>query len=151
MADIAPAGDVIIEIEEGGALAAQAAPVADPDVVDIEADDGTGLPKHAVPQKDGSVLLPLHAPVALRFRKGAEGEVREETFAEMRMHRLVGADMRAISAASREAQPSVALARSARMPEAKFSALFDRMDAADVAAAARVLDHFLASGPKTGR
>lgn len=150
MADTSPDAGLVIDLEEDGTPAAGGAAV-DQDVVDIEADDGQGLPKHAVVQQDGSVLLPLMAPVTLRFRKGAAGEVREEAFAELHMHRLLGADMRAISAASKEAQASVALARSARMPEAKFSALFDRMDAADVAAAARVLDHFLGSGPKTGR
>lgn len=149
MADISPAEGIVVELDEEGAPAG--ADPADGDVVEIrEGDDGEGLPKHAAVQPDGSVMLPLLRPVTLRFRKGG-GEVREETLAEMHLHRLTGADMRAIAAASREAQAMVAIARSARIPAAKFSAIFDRMDGADIGAAARVLDHFLASGPRSGR
>ena len=150
MADIARDNDLVVELDEDGAPAAPAA--ADPDVVEInEDDDGQGLPKHAAMQGDGSVLLPLRAPVTLRFRRGAGGEVREETLASLHLHRLTGADMRAISAASKDAQAAVAIARSARISEAKFGAIYDRMDAADVGFAARVLEHFLSHGPKTGR
>lgn len=149
MADIAPADGVVIEIAEDEARGA-AAP-ADPDVVEIaEDDDGQGLPKHAQPQPDGSVRLPLRAAVTLRYRRGAGGEVREETTDTLHMHRLTGADMRAITAAARDAQIMVAIARAARIPEAKFAPMFDRMDGADVGFAARVVEHFLGSGPRTG-
>jgi hypothetical protein len=150
MADIAPAEGVVVEIDEDGAPA----PVAvDPDLVEIPEndDDLKGLPKHAAVQPDGSVRLPLATPVTLRFRRGSTGETREEHLAELHLRRLTGADMRAISAASKDAQAAVAIARSARIAEAKFGAIYDRMDAADIGAAARVLDHFFSPGPKTGR
>ena len=95
--------------------------------------------------------LPLLTPVTLRYRRSSSSETREETLAELHLHRLTGADMRAISAASKEAQAAVAIARSARISEAKFAAIYDRMDGADIGFAARVLEHFLGSGPKTGR
>ncbi len=150
MADIARDNDLVVELAEDGAPVPRAA--LDPDVVEIgEDDDATGLPKHAVAQPDGSVRLQLRAPVTLKFRRGSGGEVREETLAELHMRRLTGADMRAISAASKDAQAATAIARSARISEAKFGAIYDRMDAADVGFAARVLEHFLSHGPKTGR
>jgi hypothetical protein len=149
MADIAPAEGVVVEIDEEGAPAPAA---IDPDVVEIAEDsDAAGLPKHAATQPDGSVRLPLRMPVKLRYRRGSSGETREEALDELHMHRLTGADMRAISAASKEAQAAVAIARSARISEAKFAAIYDRMDGADIGFAARVLEHFLGSGPKTGR
>jgi hypothetical protein len=152
MADIAPAEGVVVEIDEDGAPAP--APVAaDPDVVELPEndDDLKGLPKHAIVQQDGSVRLPLNTPVTLRFRKGSTGETREERLDDLHLRRLTGADMRAISAASKDAQAAVAIARSARIAEGKFGAIYDRMDAADIGAAARVLDHFFSPGPKTGR
>lgn len=151
MADIAPAEGVIVEIEEDGTAAPAAATPADPDVVTIEEDDGQGLPKHAETQADGSVRLPLRVPVTLRYRRGSGAEVREERLDALHLHRLTGADMRAIAAASKDSQSAVAIARSARISEAKFGPMFDRMDGADIGFAARVLDHFLSSGPRTGR
>lgn len=151
MADIAPAEGIIVELDEDGG-AAPAPVLSDPDVVEIgDEADATGLPKHAVVRADGSVDLPLRAPVTLKFRRGAGGEVREDTLAALHLHRLTGADMRAVSAASKDAMAPVMIARSARIPEGKFNAIYDRMDAADVGFAARVLDHFLSNGPKTGR
>lgn len=151
MADIAPADGIVVDIYEEGAPAAAAA--MDPDVVEIPDDDGgaQGMPKHAEMLPDGSVRLPLRMPVVLRFRQGATGATREETLAALHMHRLTGTDMRAISAASKDAMAPVAIARSARMSEAKFSAIYDRMDGADIGFAARVLEHFLGNGPTTGR
>jgi hypothetical protein len=150
MADIAPVEGVVVELDEEGVPAAAA--VVDPDVVEIGEDDGAqGLPKHAELRPDGSVHLPLKMPVTLRYRHGASGATREETLAALHMHRLTGADMRAISAASKDAMAAVAIARSARMAEAKFSAIYDRMDGADIGFAARVLEHFLGNGPTTGR
>ncbi|MBR0681909.1 hypothetical protein GXW74_15550 [Roseomonas eburnea] len=151
MADIAPAEDVIVEIEEEGAAVAAASSPADPDVVVIdEDDDGKGLPKHAVRRRDGTIELPLSVPVTLRYRRGQDGPVREESLDRLVLHRLTGADMRAISAASKDAQITVMIARCARINEAKFGAIFDKMDGADVGFAARVVEHFLSSGPRTG-
>ena len=106
------------------------------------ADDGK-LPPQAVVQDDGSVILPLRFPVTLRFRSAASGQERTETFAEFHMHRMRGADMRAIEAAKDSSKSAVAMARSCRMGEAKFNAVYDLMDAADIAAASKVVLHFL--------
>ena len=116
--------------------------------------DGAGaeeLPKHAIRNADGSVLLPLLYPVTLRFKKGSSGEVREEQFDELVMHRLTGADMRAITSGSAGTVIVIGIARSARINEGKMSALFDKMDGADANAAAQVVSFFLGSGRPTGR
>lgn len=162
MADIMPgaadAGDMVIEIGEdghpvAGAAATEPAAPADADVVELreDGDDGQGLPKHAVRRSDGSVALPLRHPVVLRWRKTGTAEVREERIERLVLHRLTGADLRAVAAASGASQMVVSIARSARVPEGKFGAIFDRMDAADLDAAGRVLEHFFGGGRKTGR
>jgi hypothetical protein len=137
--------DIVIETDP-----AEDAP--DEGVVDLaEADAGDALPAHARRNADGSVTLPLNFPVTLRFRKGSSGEVREEVFEELTMHRLTGADMRAIMAADRGHGVVVSIARSARMNEGKMSALFDKMDGVDANAAGQVVGFFLGSGRTTGR
>ena len=136
--------------------------VLDPDPADaVETDDavvvlqdGAGaeeLPKQAVRNPDGSVTLPLLFPVTLRFKKGSSGDVREEQFDELLMHRLTGADMRAITAGSAGTMIVIGIARAARINEGKMSALFDKMDGADANAAAQVVSFFLGSGRPTGR
>jgi hypothetical protein len=121
------------------------------DVVDIKEDkDQDDLPDHAVKNADGSITLPLLYPVVLKFRRPS-GDIREESLAELVLHRLTGADMRAISSSNRDGLSTVAIARSARINEAKMNAWFDRMDGADTVAAGQVVAHFLGNGPKTGR
>lgn len=128
-----------------------AAPV-DPDVVTLdEAGDSDDLPRHAVRQADGSFHLPLMFPVTLKFRNGAGETVREESFDHLHLHRMTGADMRAISAASAGSRIVVSIARSARMSEGKMGPLFDRMDAADANAAGQVVGFLVSAGGKTGR
>lgn len=123
---------------------------ANADVVTIDQSAGDDLPKHAVRHQDGSVTLKLKYPVTLKFRNGRGEEVRSESFAELHMHRLTGADMRAIGAASAGSRIVVSIARSARMNEGKMGPLFDRMDAADTNAAAQVVGYFFGSGETTG-
>lgn len=134
-------------------LAEEAAPApATPDAVTIdETADGLKLPEGAELLPDGSVRLTLRMPVALQWRTARNPEVTEERFEHLVLHRLTGAGLRAIQAASAGSQVVVALAHSARMPEMKFGPLFDRMDAADAVAAAKVVEYFLAPGPTTGR
>ena len=143
----------IIDLPAEGASAVVAdAPVPETaEVVDIAEDKAaSALPPRAVLNEDGSITLTLAYPVVLKFRR-ARGDIREERLDHLVLHRLTGADMRAISAASRETVSTVAIARSARMSEHKMNAFFDRMDGADVVAAGEVVGHFLDSGQKTGR
>lgn len=143
--------DIIVDLldeDAGGALTAK--PGADVVVVSDEGDDAP-LPKRAVPQDDGSVVLPLLFPVTLKYRNRGNDQVREEHIAELHFRRMAGADMRAIASASASAGAMVTLARSARIPESKFSPIFDRMDAADIDDAFAVVSRFLGTGRKTGR
>lgn len=130
-------------------LADEAAPAAD---VPVMADDaGDGLPAAAELQDDGSVVLPLARPVALRFRRAGSGEVVEEVHERLHLHRLTGADINAISTAAADKRAAVAIARAARMQTARMLMLYERMDGADVMAASAVLGHFLGTGAATGR
>ncbi|GGG31017.1 hypothetical protein GCM10010964_18700 [Caldovatus sediminis] len=157
MADIPPAAEAVIELGEDGhplaAPAAETAPAAAPDVVELgeDGEDGQGLPRQAARRADGSIALALRHPVVLRWRTAGTEAVREERIERLVLHRLTGADLRAVTAASEANRAVVAIARSARIPEGKFGAIFDRMDAADLDAAARVLEHFFGPGRKTGR
>ncbi len=124
--------------------------VPEPEVETV-ADGDDGLPHQARLRADGSVELPLRYPVTLRYRDGANGDVREEVHERLVFGRLTGADMRAISAADGAARVVVAIARAARVREGLMHRLYDRMDGADVAAAGAVVAYFLGSGQTTGR
>jgi hypothetical protein len=150
MADIPRDEDrLVVDLTEEAPAAGAAAPAEDVLVLGDEGPDG--LPVQAKRQEDGSVVLPLRHPVTLRYRRAGTDTVREETVAELRFYRLTGADMRAIAAASQDAMMPVSIARSVRIPEGKFNAIHDRMDAADVTAACLVVGHFLGGGRRTGR
>jgi hypothetical protein len=132
-------------IDEGDAAASAGVPVLD----DAAADNG--LPARAMLQEDGSVDLPLLRPVVLKFRKTGSGDIREETFVTLRLSRLTGADMNAISSVTQESRASMSFARSARMAPGKMKLLYDQMDGADVMAVAAVIGFFLGNGATTGR
>lgn len=142
--------EVVVDLEEPAPAAA--AP-AEADVVDLPEGEGAAadaprLPRQAVLLPDGRVRLPLRYPVTLRMRQA--GQVREESYAELEMHRLTGADLRAIIAAGDNAGPT-ALSRTTRIPLARCQVLYDRMDAADVMAAVEVVGFFMPAGRTTGR
>lgn len=127
-------------------------PSDEEEVVDEDADLDPldRLPKHAKRNGDGSVTLPLLYPKTLKTKK--DGRVRERPFKELVFHRLTGADQRAISAASEEMQNVVAFSRSTRLNQAIMNALWDKLDAADIAAGGQVINNFFAgSGQRTGR
>lgn len=126
-------------------------PVVADNVPVVDEAEGAALPKNATLQDDGSVLVTFKRPVTLRFRSTQSGDVREEAVAQLLLHRLTGADMNAISAASAEARASMSFARSARMPPAKMKLLYEKMDGADVMAIAAVIGFFLDNGATTGR
>lgn len=123
-------------------------PGSDADVVE-GVDANIGLPENAVQNLDGSVTLTLLYPQSLTI-KGTDS-TRTETYATLTFHRLNGADQRAIASASDAMLNVVAFARSTRMREAIMNKLFDKLDAADINAAAQVLSSFLNSGRKTGK
>lgn len=118
------------------------------DVVE-DIDDGDRLPDQAVLNADGSVTLKLLYPQKVKIRK--DDKVREEHYSHLTFHRLNGADQRAISSASDGMLNIVAFSRSTRISQAIMNRLFDMMDAADISAGARVFEHFLGSGRKTGK
>lgn len=117
----------------------------------VDERDGLGdpLPESATLHEDGSISLVLRKKVGV-VRKTERGEKRED-IASLTFHRLTGADMRAVSAASDINAQIVLLARSARLREAVMSKVFDSMDAADIVDAGRCVERFLGSGRKTGR
>lgn len=123
---------------------------SDPDVVDLPEDGAAppALPSQATLLSDGNVRFRLRKPVTLTVRKA--GRETDEVVDELVFHCMTGADLRAMQAGG-ENGPYVGLARSARMGQVRFDAVFDRMDIADCTAALKVLDHFLGDGLKTGR
>lgn len=141
--------------EDGGATAAVdeeaavALPGAEAGVVDEDVNPLDQLPPHAVANADGSVTLPLQHPRELQVKK--DGKVRTDRFERLVFHRLTGADQRAIAGAAEDMMAVVAFARSTRLSQAVMNALFDRMDAADIAAGGQVLNSFFATGRRTGR
>lgn len=139
--------------EDAGAVvdedATVAAAVADPDVVDEDANPLDRLPPHAFTNTDGSVTLPLKFPRELQVRK--DGKTRTDRYDQLVFHRLTGADQRAIAAASDENTGAVAFARSTRLNQAVMNALFDKMDLSDITAGGQVLNSFFATGRTTGK
>lgn len=121
-----------------------------PDVVDEDVEATGRLPPRAAAGADGTVTLPLREPVTLQIRSQARGS-RDEVFSELTFSRLTGAHMRQVMAASRETQPIVMLACATRLSQPVMNALFDKMDAADIADAAKICDHFFGSGRTAGR
>jgi hypothetical protein len=147
MADIAPAGDTVIVLDDAAPAAA-----AEPAVtIDDSSAVASALPPGAELLAGGAVRLPLAYPVTVSFRSARTGEVTKETTAELVLHRLNGAAVRAIQAASEGNVIVVSLAQAMRLSEAKVGPLLDRMDAADLAAASDVIAGFLGNGRKTGR
>lgn len=133
-------------IVEDGPLAIE---TGEDGVIDEDANPLDKLPKHAIKNSGGSVTLPLYEEVTLRTRK--DGKIRERVFKDLTFYRLNGADQRAIAAAEDKDMAVVSFARSTRINQAVMNALFDRLDASDINYAGRVLNHFLSSGPRSGR
>lgn len=140
--------DVVIEDEDE---AVALAPVTDDDVVpEDETADIAVLPRGAVEQADGSVILTLDRPVTITFQRRDRG-TRRETITALQFYRLTGKDLTEITNAAEKVRERVAFALSLRKNKAATNGIFDRMDAADIARAGRVLEYFLGSGPTTGR
>jgi len=119
-------------------------------VVDEDADLVGGIPARAVLNADGSITLPLTKPVTVVIRSQARGD-RTEVFSALTLHPLIGADIRAVHATSKESQIVVMLARSARIREAVMNVLYDKMMGRDVVDAGTIVDSFFGGGRTTGR
>lgn len=141
--------DVVLDQTSAETVILEDGDAHDDEVIDEDGSVLDKLPKRAIENADGTVTLPLLYPRKLQTKK--DGKIREREFKELTFHRLTGADQRAISAASEEMMSVVAFAQSTKLNQAVMNALFDRMDAADIADGGRVLNHFLTSGQKTGR
>ena len=112
--------------------------------------DAAKLPANAAMQPDGSVKLTLAYPFTLRWKNRAGDVTKTDSYPDLTMRRLTGADMRAIESASKGHYVTTGLAKSCRMDQARFNALYDRMDAVDTNAAAEVLGFFMGVGRGTG-
>lgn len=142
-----PEGADVITLHDNG-------DVADKSDVPVLRESGTDeakLPERAKSNDDGSVTLPLLFPVTLQFRKGSTGDIVDEQFDELKLHRLNGEDMIAIMSAGVGQSAVVSIARSARMSPAKMTILYKRMDGSDIFAVGEVVSFFLSAGRTTGR
>ena len=97
------------------------------------------LPTGAEQQGDGSVLLILDVPVTLSSTTGVA-----ELFEHLVLHRLTGADMRKVLDAKDGTKTM--LARSLNLAPARLALLYGKMDAADVAAATKVVAEMVGFG-----
>jgi len=121
------------------------------DAVTIEDDAANPLPKRAVLQDDGTVVLPLLYPVTLSWKLPGNAAPTLDSFNTFTMRRLNGRDMKALTGAPRGDSTMVSISLSSGIKQHIFKHVFDRMDAADIQAAAEVVNYFLTSGPTTGR
>jgi hypothetical protein len=119
--------------QAGGPTVAGAAVV----IEDEGEDKKTKLPARAVRNDDGTITLPLLAPVTLTV-KNARG-TKEERYAEIVFHELSGLDLRLVAQAPAEKQTIVAMARAAKISTQRMDALFDQLKAKDVTAATAVI------------
>lgn len=143
--DAGQSADAVVDLDRPVAIDGKP---LDTDIIDEDANPLDTLPKDAKRNEDGSVTLPLNVEVTLRTKK--DGKVKERVFKELVFYRLVGADQRAIAAASDEHQVVTSFARATRNNQAVMNALFDKMDLSDITRGGRVLNYFLNNGPKTG-
>lgn len=134
-----PSTIVIDESEEndgvgnGSTVQLQAAVIVDDDAEEKK----TKLPARAIRNDDGTITLPLLAAVTLTV-KNARG-TKEESYSDLVFHEMTGLDLRLISQAPAEKQTIVAMARATRISTQRMDALFDRLKAKDVTAAAAVI------------
>ena len=150
--------DDVVTITDTAAEAA-GAPVAndDPDVAVIQADaaaDDDGIPERAIRHEDGSIELPLFAPVVLRWRGTQSQAINEDPpVASVTFRRLTGKDVRTVMSAGASnaffAKLTAASVRAQFPSEQKWLNVFERMDGSDAAACIRIAQSFLESGPKT--
>jgi hypothetical protein len=108
------------------------------------------FPANAVPQGDGSFVLTLEFPFALKW-KDSTGKITDEPYTELHLHRLNGKHMREIRNASVDDSAAQMLACSTGLTIARARLVHDAMDAQDIATALKVVRFFIAPGQPTGR
>lgn len=126
---------VVDETEEPKARA-----VATADLDEAESDEKI-LPRGAVRNEDGSVTISLDYPKSISIR-ASTGAVRQETFSELTFHRLTGADLNAFRSTAPEHQTVMLFTRATRTKHTVMSALFAKLDTADITRCSKVLDTF---------
>jgi hypothetical protein len=128
---------IVIDESEDEGTGAQLATGAAIVIEDEGEDKRTKLPARAVRNDDGTITLPLLAPVTLTV-KNARG-TKEERYDEIVFHEMTGLDLRLVAQAPAEKQTIVAMARAARISTQRMDALFDQLKAKDVTAATAVI------------
>lgn len=142
-------GDLVLAPVAGGLDGSGDADPADPVVREDDPADIPVLPRGAIEQPDGTVILTLDRPVNITFQNSRG--TRRETVSTLQFYRLTGAHLTEITNAAERVRERVAFALALRKNKAITNGIFDRMDAADIARGSRVLEYFLGSGPTTGR
>lgn len=104
------------------------------------------LPDGASVQPDGSVLLHLAYPVQLAFRAAGDAGAKAEAIDRLSFRRLTGADVGKITAAADARATMVALGCALGWTPARVALLMERIDAADMTAAAAVIAALLEPG-----
>ena len=137
-------GDDIVELPAGADAAAEDG------VVRTDASPADDLPKLARLNDDGSITLTLAHPRTLKSQRAGE-TVQETRYTELVFHRMTGADLRAISAASKESGLAVGFQKSTRLNHAIAAALFDKLDAEDANACLEIVHFFFGRGGRSGR
>lgn len=123
------------EDETSGAAAATAGAAVV--IEDGSEEKAAKLPARAVRNDDGTVTLPLLAPVTLTVKTGRGAS--EEVYSELTFHELTGRDLRQIAQAKADMQTVVALACATRISVPRMNAMFDLLKQKDVTAAAAVI------------
>ncbi len=135
--------ETVTEAGAPDAVVIDDAPAEAAGVVDEDGSIDGALPARAERLDGGRVRLPLRYPVTLMI-KPSNGPARQERYDALVFGRLNGAAMRAIGAVSGDAKELVALSKSTGIRDAVMVALYDRMDAADITDAGKIVLHFLA-------
>jgi hypothetical protein len=139
--------DINVVIDEDAHDAA-AIPALDEEI-DADESPAHGLPRGTRQGPNGTVILPLSAPVTIRTKK--DGKISEHVYHELTFRRFTGQDLRAIRQLTGDAQTIEMFSRATSTQNARMSALYDRMDAADIRRAGEVIEYFFENGPTTGR
>ncbi|QIB34746.1 phage tail assembly protein [Ancylobacter pratisalsi] len=144
---------IVLDDEVSGAPAPAGTPAVAivSDQVEVVVDEDAGLdgelPDRAVRNPNGTITLPLRLQASIIRRSARNGD-RSETITELTFGRLNGKAVRAVMSTSEANKPIVMLAKSTGLNEAVMNAVFDLMDAADIADAQQIVMSFFGSGSR---
>lgn len=108
------------------------------------------LPQGVTLNSDGSVTVPFSSPVTLQV-KSSSGTVNARAYDAVTLHRLTGKDMMAIQSVNQEKSALVAMARSARINQMVFKAIYERLTDYDIVRLGQTLAFFMTNPPKTSK